>query len=62
VRPGFVGKPGLIIGGSSGIGKAAGTLQLDKRAEAVAIVGKNQKKLLVAKSLQSEAFRPSGIL
>jgi hypothetical protein len=48
VRPEFASKPGLIIGGSSGIGKAAGTLQLEKRAEAVAIVGKNKKKLLAA--------------
>ena len=56
VRPEFVGKTGLTIGGSSSIGKAVGTLQLEKRAEAVVIMGKNQKKLLVAKSLQSEAF------
>ena len=62
MRPGFVGKTGLIIGGSSSIGKAVGTLQPEKRAEAVVIMGKNQKKLLVAKSLQREAFRPSGIL
>jgi short-subunit dehydrogenase involved in D-alanine esterification of teichoic acids len=62
VRPGFVGKTGLIIGGSSSIGKAVGTLQHEKRVEAVVIMGKNQKKLLVAKSLQREAFRPSGIL
>jgi short-subunit dehydrogenase involved in D-alanine esterification of teichoic acids len=62
VRPGFVGKTGLIIGGPSSIGKAVGTLQLEKRVEAVVIMGKNQKKLLVAKSLQSEAFRLSGIL
>jgi short-subunit dehydrogenase involved in D-alanine esterification of teichoic acids len=62
VRPEFASKPGLIIGGTSGIGKAAGTLQLEKRAEAVVIMGKNQKKLLIAKSLQSEAFRPFGIL
>jgi short-subunit dehydrogenase involved in D-alanine esterification of teichoic acids len=62
VRPEFAGKTGLIIGGSSGIGKAVGSLQLEKRAEAVVIMGKNQEKLLVAKSLQSEALRPSGIL
>ena len=62
MRPEFASKPGLIIGGTSGIGKAAGTLQLEKRAEAVVIMGKNQKKLLIAKSLQSEAFRPFGIL
>jgi NADP-dependent 3-hydroxy acid dehydrogenase YdfG len=48
VRPEFASKPGLIIGGSSGIGNAAGTLQLEKRAEAVVIVGKNKKKLLAA--------------
>lgn len=41
-------KPGLIIGVSSGIGKAAKPLQLEKRAEAVVIVGKNKKKLLAA--------------
>ena len=62
MRPGFVGKTGLIIGGSSSIRKDVGTLQHEKRVEAVVIMGKNQKKLLVAKSLQSEAFRPSGIL
>ena len=62
MRPEFVGKTGLIIGGSSSIGKAVGTLQQEKRVEAVVIIGKNQKKLLVAKSLQREAFRPSGIL
>jgi NAD(P)-dependent dehydrogenase (short-subunit alcohol dehydrogenase family) len=54
VRPEFADKPSLIIGGSRSIGKAVGTLQLEKRAEAVVIMGKNQKKLLVAKSLQSE--------
>jgi NAD(P)-dependent dehydrogenase (short-subunit alcohol dehydrogenase family) len=48
VRPEFASKPGLIIGGSSGIGKAAGTLQLEQRADAVVIVGKNKKKLLAA--------------
>jgi NAD(P)-dependent dehydrogenase (short-subunit alcohol dehydrogenase family) len=48
VRPEFVGKTGLIIGGSSGIGKAVGRLLLEKRAEAVVIVGKNKKKLLSA--------------
>jgi short-subunit dehydrogenase involved in D-alanine esterification of teichoic acids len=62
VRPEFAGKTGLIIAGSSGTGKAVGSLQLEKRAEAVLIMGKNQKKLLVVKSLQSEALRPSGIL
>lgn len=56
--PGFVGKPGLIIGGSSSIRKAVGTLQHEQRVEAVVIMGKIQKKLLVAKSLQREAFRP----
>jgi len=48
VRPEFVGKTGLIIGGSSGIGKAVGRLLLERRAEAVVIVGKNKKKLLSA--------------
>jgi short-subunit dehydrogenase involved in D-alanine esterification of teichoic acids len=62
MRPGFAGKTGLIIGGSSSIRKAVGTLQHEQRVEAVVIMGKNQKKLLVAKSLQREAFRPSGIL
>jgi hypothetical protein len=38
--------------------KAAGALQHEKRVEAVVIMGKIQKKLLVAKSLQREAFRP----
>jgi hypothetical protein len=46
--PGFVGKPGLIIGGSSSIRKAVGTLQHEQRVEAVVIMGKNQKKLLSA--------------
>ena len=62
MRPGFVGKTGLIVGGSSSIRKAAGTLQHEKRVEAVVFMGKNQEKLLVAESLQREAFRPSGIL
>jgi NADP-dependent 3-hydroxy acid dehydrogenase YdfG len=48
VRPGFVGKTGLIIGRSGSIRKAVGTLQNEKRVEAVVIMGKNQKKLLVA--------------
>lgn len=48
VRPELAGKPGLIIGGSSGIGKAVGKVLLEKRAEAVVIVGKNKKKLLAA--------------
>ena len=48
MRPGFVGKTGLIIGGSSGIGKAVGRLLLEKRAEAGVIAGKNKKKLLSA--------------
>jgi len=48
VRPEFVGKTGLIIGGSSGIGKAVGRLLLERRAEAVVIVGKDKKKLLSA--------------
>jgi hypothetical protein len=61
MRPGFVGKTGLIIGGSSSIRKAVGALQHEQRVEAV-VMGKNQKKLLVAKSLQREAFRPSAIL
>jgi NAD(P)-dependent dehydrogenase (short-subunit alcohol dehydrogenase family) len=41
-------KPVLIIGGSSGIGKAVGRLLLEKRPEAVVIAGKNKKKLLSA--------------
>jgi hypothetical protein len=60
--PEFAGKTGLTIGGSSGIGKAVGTLQLEKRAEAFVIMGKNQKKLPVAKSLQCEALRPPGFV
>ena len=48
MRPEFVGKTSLIIGGSSGIGKAVGRLLLEKRVEAVVIVGKNKKKLLSA--------------
>ena len=62
MRPGSIGKTGLIIGGSGSIRKAVGTLQHEKRVEEVVIMGKNQKKLLVAKSLQREAFRHSGIL
>ena len=50
MRPEFVGKTGLIIGGSCGIGKAVGRLLLEKRAEAVVIVGKNKKKLLSAEA------------
>jgi hypothetical protein len=34
----------------------------EKRAAAVVIMGKNQKKLTLAKSLQSEALRPPGFV
>jgi hypothetical protein len=43
MRPGFVGKTGLIIGGSSSIRKAVGTLQHEKRVEAVVIMGKTKR-------------------
>jgi hypothetical protein len=42
VRPGSIGKTGLIIGGSGSIRKAVGTLQHEKRVEEVVIMGKNQ--------------------
>jgi NAD(P)-dependent dehydrogenase (short-subunit alcohol dehydrogenase family) len=48
VREEFTGKTGLIVGGSSGIGKTVGRLLLERGAEAVIIVGKNEQKLRAA--------------
>jgi NAD(P)-dependent dehydrogenase (short-subunit alcohol dehydrogenase family) len=45
VREEFAGKTGLIVGGSSGIGKTVGRILLERGAEAVIIVGKNEQKL-----------------
>ncbi len=42
MRQEFAGKTGLIVGRSSGIGK---TLLLERGAETVIIVGKNNPKL-----------------
>lgn len=48
MREEFAGKTGLIVGGSSGIGKTVGRLLLERGAEAVIIAGKNEQKLLAA--------------
>ncbi len=48
MRGEFAGKTGLIVGGSSGIGKTVGRLLLERGAEAVIIVGKNEQKLQAA--------------
>ena len=48
MREEFAGKTGLIVGGSSGIGKTVGRLLLERGAEAVIIVGKNEQKLQAA--------------
>ncbi len=45
MREEFAGKTGLIIGGSSGIGKTVSRLLIERGAEAVIIVGKNKQKL-----------------
>ena len=45
MREEFAGKTGLIIGGSSGIGKTVSRLLIERGAEAVVIVGKNNQKL-----------------
>jgi hypothetical protein len=54
--PEFAGKTGLTIGGSSGIGKAVGTLQLEKRVEAVVIMGKNQKNSRLPNLCKAKRF------
>ena len=48
MREEFTGKTGLIVGGSSGIAKTVGRLLLERGAEAVIIVGKNEQKLRAA--------------
>jgi len=48
MRGEFAGKTGLIIGGSSGIGKTVSRILLERGAEAVIIVGKNKQKLRAA--------------
>jgi NAD(P)-dependent dehydrogenase (short-subunit alcohol dehydrogenase family) len=48
VRKEFAGKTGLIVGGSSGIGKTVGRILLERGAEAVIILGKNEQKLRAA--------------
>jgi len=48
VRQEFAGKTGLILGGSSGIGKTVGRILLERGAEAVIILGKNEQKLRAA--------------
>ena len=44
MREEFSGKTGLIVGGSSGIGKTVGRILLERGAEAVIIVGRNGKQ------------------
>ena len=44
----FAAKTGLIVGGSSGIGKTVGRILLERGADAVLIVGTNEQKLRAA--------------
>jgi NAD(P)-dependent dehydrogenase (short-subunit alcohol dehydrogenase family) len=55
MRQEFAGKTGLIVGGSSGIGKTVSKLLLERGAEAVIILGKNNQKLLAA-ALELRSF------
>jgi FlaA1/EpsC-like NDP-sugar epimerase len=48
MRGEFAGKTGLIIGGSSGIGKTVSRILLERGADAVMIVGMNEQKLRAA--------------
>jgi NAD(P)-dependent dehydrogenase (short-subunit alcohol dehydrogenase family) len=50
VREEFAEKTGLIVGGSSGIGKTVSRILLERGAEAVIIVGKNEQKLRATES------------
>ena len=50
MRQEFAGKTGLILGGSSGIGKTVSRILLERGAEAVIIVGKNEQKLRTTES------------
>ena len=51
MREEFSGKTGLIVGGSSGIGKTVGRILLERGAEAVIIVGRNEQKLPINAAL-----------
>lgn len=55
MRQEFAGKTSLIVGGSSGIGKTISKLLLERGAEAVIILGKNNQKLLAA-ALELRSF------
>ena len=44
----FVGKSGLIVGGTSGIGKAVARLLLQRGATSVTVLGNNAAKLRAA--------------
>ena len=50
MREEFAEKTGLIVGGSSGIGKTVSRILLERGAEAVIIVGKNEQKLRATES------------
>ena len=43
MREEFAEKTGLIVGGSSGIGKTVSRILLERGTEAVIIVGKNEQ-------------------
>ena len=63
MREEFAGKTGLIVGGSSGIGKTVGRILLERGAEAVIIVGRNEQKLRATELVNSAGvFLPKPFL
>jgi NAD(P)-dependent dehydrogenase (short-subunit alcohol dehydrogenase family) len=59
----FVGESGLIVGGTSGIGKAVARLLLERGAASVIVAGRNVEKLHAAESELSAFGRvgPDGL-
>jgi NADP-dependent 3-hydroxy acid dehydrogenase YdfG len=56
----FVGKSALIVGGTSGIGKAVARLLLERGAASVIVAGRNVEKLHAAESELSAFGRVVG--
>jgi NADP-dependent 3-hydroxy acid dehydrogenase YdfG len=56
----FVGKSALIVGGTSGIGKAVARLLLERGAVSVIVAGRNVEKLHAAESELSAFGRVVG--